>query len=118
MAFIFKPTADVEYNNNNMKGLQIYYINGFMIAIVISLYGLSVFAYGKSWRDREKESKISGSFRHYNTLVVLRDQNENALTLKVISAAKVMIELHWCFIIDFGCLNYFSAYMLYSLSEV
>jgi hypothetical protein len=33
--------------------LQIYYINGFMIAIVISLYGLSVFAYGKSWRDRE-----------------------------------------------------------------
>ncbi len=55
VAFIFKPTADVEYNhNNNMKGLlQIYYINGFMIAIVISLYGLSVFAYGKSWRDRE-----------------------------------------------------------------
>jgi hypothetical protein len=49
VAFIFKPTADVEYNNNNMKGLlQIYYINGFMIAIVISLYGLSVFAYGKS----------------------------------------------------------------------
>ncbi len=48
VAFIFKPTADVEYNNNNMKGLQIYYINGFMIAIVITLYGLSVFAYGKS----------------------------------------------------------------------